>query len=80
MARQFAGLPGRADDRHGGLLLLPPRLDKRFTGRGCQPGDFLEGQKTAAEALPLTIYAELEQVKLEYVVERVRAFYGLNTI
>jgi len=43
---------------------------------GYRQGDFPESEKAAAETLALPIYPELEPAQQEYVVEKIRSFYG----
>jgi dTDP-4-amino-4,6-dideoxygalactose transaminase len=43
---------------------------------GYRQGDFPESEKAAAETLALPIYPELRPEQQEYVVEKIRSFYG----
>lgn len=55
---------------------LPLHRQRCFSDLGYRMGDFPESEKAAAQTLALPIYPELAQNQLEYVVDRIVAFYS----
>jgi dTDP-4-amino-4,6-dideoxygalactose transaminase len=55
---------------------LPLHSQQCFAYLGHRPDDFPESSRAAQETLALPVYPELEPEQLDYVVQRVAAFYG----
>lgn len=47
-----------------------------FAFLGHEPGDLPSSSRAASETVALPVYPELSEAQLEYVVERIAAFYG----
>lgn len=54
---------------------VPLHLQPCFQELGHRPGDFPVSERLAAEALALPVYPELDEGKLEYICQAIRAFY-----
>ncbi|MBW1980295.1 MAG: DegT/DnrJ/EryC1/StrS family aminotransferase [Deltaproteobacteria bacterium] len=54
---------------------LPLHLQPCFSELGYDEGDFPESEKAARETLALPVYPELEKAQLDYVADRIAAFY-----
>jgi dTDP-4-amino-4,6-dideoxygalactose transaminase len=54
---------------------LPLHLQKCFADLGYKKGDLPVSEKLAKESLALPVYPELKPDDIEYVVDRIRAFY-----
>ncbi|UCG11802.1 MAG: DegT/DnrJ/EryC1/StrS family aminotransferase [Deltaproteobacteria bacterium] len=55
---------------------LPLHRQECFASLDYKQGVFPESEKAAAETLALPIYPELQSAQLEYVVEKIKAFYA----
>ena len=54
---------------------LPMHQQACFADLGYQKGDFPQAEDAAQKTLALPIYPELEDKQLEYVVQKIAAFY-----
>lgn len=55
---------------------VPLHMQKCFAYLGYRPEDCPESARAASETLALPIYPELEEAQLQYVVDRIAAYYG----
>jgi dTDP-4-amino-4,6-dideoxygalactose transaminase len=55
---------------------LPLHLQKCFAGLGYQPGDFPVSEACSLDCLALPIFSELGAEDLEWICDRIGAFYG----
>ena len=56
---------------------LPLHLQPCFSFLGYRKGDFSAAEKASAEVLSLPVYPELRKEEREYVVEKIREFFGV---
>ncbi len=54
---------------------LPLHLQDCFSYLGYRKGDFPESEKASEEVLSLPVYPELTQERIEYIIEKVKAFF-----
>ena len=57
---------------------VPMHLQDCFSDLGYKKGDFPEAEHAALHTVALPIYPELSDDQIEYVVEKVKAFYLKN--
>ena len=57
---------------------LSLHLQPCFSFLGYNKGDFSAAEKASADVLSLPIYPELEKEEREYVVDKIREFFGLQ--
>ncbi|MEJ0084679.1 MAG: DegT/DnrJ/EryC1/StrS family aminotransferase [Pseudomonadota bacterium] len=55
---------------------LPLHMQQCFAYLGHKPEDFPESLRASRETLALPIYPELEEVQLQYVIDRIESFFG----
>jgi dTDP-4-amino-4,6-dideoxygalactose transaminase len=55
---------------------IPLHLQECFKNLGYKKGDFPEAEKAAEETLAIPIYPELKEDEMDYVVDKIREFYG----
>lgn len=55
---------------------VPLHLQRCFAYLGYKAGDFPASEKAAKETLSIPVYPELKREELEYVVGKIREFYG----
>ncbi len=55
---------------------VPLHLQRCFGYLGYKTGDFPEAEKAAEETLALPVYPELDILEQEFIVEKIREFYG----
>jgi dTDP-4-amino-4,6-dideoxygalactose transaminase len=79
-------VPGRRDELRDFLTQagigtevyypVPLHLQECFTYLGYQPGAFKAAEKASRHSLALPVYPELSDAQLEFVVEKIKQFYG----
>jgi len=54
---------------------IPLHLTRAYAYLGYKKGDFPEAERLANEILSLPLYPELTEEQIEYVCEKIKAFY-----
>ena len=55
---------------------LPLHLQPAFKYLGYERGDFPEAERAAKEVLSLPIYPELERSEQDFIIKKIKTFYG----
>ncbi len=57
---------------------IPLHMQKALSQLGYRPGDFPESESACQQVLSLPVYAELESVKLDYVIMQIQSFFRIS--